>query len=119
MKFELKQHFQIDSARFLPHLPKSHPCAHTHGHTFKITISLKGPKVEPIGWVIDYNDIIKKVQPILSLVDHKILNEIQGLENPTTENLCVWLFERIKKAMPELTAITISETPNSECRYEG
>lgn len=117
MKLELKSHFQIESARFLPKLPKTHPCANMHGHSFKIILTLVGNVNPAIGWVIDYNDINAAVKPILSEIDHKVLNEVPGLENPTSELLAVWLYERIQKVLPELCQVTVAETPATECSY--
>src|SRR5690242_7419210 len=94
MKIELKQQFQIESARFLPKLPVSHPCHHMHGHSFKITLSLVGDMDPQLGWLMDYNDIVTAMKPILSQLDHQVLNQVPGLENPTTENLCLWLYEK-------------------------
>lgn len=117
MKFELKQHFQIESARFLPHLPKEHPCSRMHGHSFKIILTLVGDLDPKIGWVIDYNDIQAAMKPLLEQIDHRVLNEVEGLENPTSELLAVWLYERARKVLPELTKVTIAETPLTECSY--
>lgn len=117
MKFELKQHFQIESARRLPHLPPSHPCSRLHGHSFRIVLTLVGEQLQPVGWVIDYNDIAKRVQPILQQIDHQTLNEVPGLENPTTENLTYWLFERVKAVLPDVIRVTVQETSLTECSY--
>lgn len=117
MKLELKSHFQIESARFLPHLPKGHPCAHMHGHSFKIVLTLVGDIDPKIGWVIDYNDINAAVKPILNLIDHKVLNQVPGLENPTSELLAIWFYEKAKTVLPQLTKVTIAETPSTECSY--
>lgn len=117
MKFELKQHFQIESARFLPFLPKDHPCARMHGHSFKITFTFVGEQHPQIGWVIDYHQIEKIVKPILSQLDHHVLNEVPGLENPTSENLCFYIHDRVKKVIPELTRTSVSETAHTECSY--
>ena len=117
MKFELKQHFQIESARFLPHLPKSHPCSRMHGHSFKIILTLVGGLDEKIGWVIDYNDIQVAMAPLLAQIDHQVLNEVEGLENPTSELLAVWIYDRAKVRLPLLTRVTVAETPETECSY--
>ena len=117
MKLELKQHFQIESARFLPHLPSSHPCSRMHGHSFKIVLTLLGETDPKLGWVIDYNDIEKAIRPLLQQLDHRVLNEVEGLANPTSENLCVWLFERGQKVLPLLKKVTVAETPATECSY--
>lgn len=117
MKFELKQHFQIESARFLPHLPATHPCSRMHGHSFKIVLTLVGDLDPKIGWVIDYNDIQAHMKPLLDLIDHRVLNEVEGLENPTSELLAKWVFEKARVSLPMLTRVSIAETPLTECSY--
>ncbi len=119
MIMELKQHFQIESARFLTGLDKDHPCSHMHGHSFKITLTIKGPVLPPKNWVMDYHEIAKIVKPILNLLDHKILNDVPGLENPTSEVLAKWLYDKIKSQISILTAVNVSETSATECIYYG
>lgn len=117
MAFELKQHFRIESARYLSKLPKDHPCSHMHGHSFKITISLVGD-LDPVAeWVIDYHEINKVMTSILAQLDHKVLNDVQGLENPTSENLARWLYHSIKMKLPQLKSVNVSETETTECIY--
>lgn len=117
MKYELKQHFQIESARFLPHLPKEHPCSRLHGHSFKIILTLVGDLDPQIGWVMDYHVISQVMAPLLSQLDHHVLNEVTGLENPTSELLAKWIYEKAIISIPILTSVTIMETPSTECRY--
>lgn len=117
MKFQLKKSFQIESARSLPNLPKDHPCSRVHGHSFKVTLSLCGELDPKLGWLIDYHDIQKIAAPILAKIDHRLLNEVPGLENPTTENLCAWLYKNLLHSLPQLTQVTINETHDTECSY--
>ena len=117
MKYELKQHFQIESARFLPHLPKNHPCAHMHGHSFKIVLTLQGDLDPKLGWLIDYNEITKVMSPLLKQLDHQVLNNVPGLENPTTEHLTKWIFQNALQSLPILKSVTIMETTQTECSY--
>lgn len=117
MNFELKQQFRIESARFLPNLPAGHPCARTHGHSFLITLRLIGPLDKQIGWVRDYHEIENLMKPVLNQLDHHLLNEVPGLENPTSEILCRWIFEKAQSVMPELAQVSVSETPNTECSF--
>ena len=119
MIMELKQHFQIESARFLPNLEPGHPCSRMHGHSFKIILTLKGPVDPKVGWVMDYHVITKVMEPILKKLDHRVLNEVEGLSNPTSELLAKWIFDHVIKEIPLLTAVNISETPNTECIYRG
>src|SRR6187402_1846292 len=117
MKFELKQHFQIESARFLPHLVATHPCSRMHGHSFKIVLTLVGEADPKLGWVIDYNDIQSKMKPILDQLDHRVLNEVTGLDNPTSEHLTKWIYERARIVLPLVTRVTVAETPFTECSF--
>lgn len=117
MIYELKQQFNIESARFLPHLPKTHPCAHLHGHSFIIILTLQGPLEPQVGWVMDYHEITKVMQPLINQLDHKVLNDVKGLENPTSELLAKWIYENAKTELALLKCVSIKETPNTECRY--
>lgn len=117
MIFELKQQFQIEAARSLPNLPKDHPCSRLHGHSFVIILTLKG-SLDPLkGWVRDYHEVSQIMKPLLDQLDHRHLNEVSGLENPTSELLTHWIFERARKVLPELVRVTIKETPMTECSY--
>ena len=117
MKLELKQQFRIESARVRPGLPEGHPCRRMHGHSFLLSLRLVGEQDPKIGWVRDYHEIAKIVQKILGDLDHRVLNEVPGLENPTSENLAIYLFNRLKKDLKELVQVTVSETPDTECSY--
>ena len=117
MNYELKQHFQIESARFLPYLPASHPCSRTHGHSFKIILTLVGSLDQKVGWVMDYNEIGAVMKPLLNEIDHRVLNEVPGLENPTSELLAKWIYDRVVQKIPMLKDVSIAETPSTECRY--
>ena len=111
--------FTFDSAHFLPNVPEGHKCRALHGHTYQLTIFLEGNVCKDAGWLIDFTDLKKAVRPVLELVDHKYLNEIPGLENPTAEMFAIWLWDRVKPLMPELQRIELKETPTSGVIYEG
>jgi len=111
--------FTIESARSLPNLPNAHPCKRVHGHSFNIIISLKGSINKKTGFVFDFNDIDKAFNPIKDRLDHVYLNDIAGLENPSSENLCVWIWEKLKVKLPKLFKIEIKETSSTGCIYEG
>ncbi len=117
MNFELRQTFYIESARRLPNLPPEHPCSRIHGHSFKIVLTLVGPLDGKVGWVQDYNEIEARLKPILNQIDHRYLNEVHGLENPTSELLAKWIYEKAHSVLPFLKRVSISETQNSECSY--
>ncbi|MCS6838613.1 MAG: 6-carboxytetrahydropterin synthase QueD [Bdellovibrionaceae bacterium] len=116
MMFEIRQTFYIDSARYLPHLPSSHPCSRVHGHRFQITLILHGPLTQE-GWVMDYHQIAQTVEPIKQKLDHRLLNEISGLNNPTSEHLAAYIYHEVKAKIPLLVQVIVKETAESECRY--
>lgn len=111
--------FTFDSAHFLPNVPKQHKCRNTHGHTYKLTVFLSGSPDGDFGWIMDFSELKSKVNNILSAVDHKLLNEVNGLHNPTCENLAIWLWDKIKTDIPELDKIELCETPQSGVIYCG
>ena len=111
--------FTFDSAHFLPKVPEGHKCREIHGHTYQLTIFIEGPLDPIVGWVSDFADIKQKVNAIVKLVDHKFLNNVEGLENPTCEILAIWLWDKIKPMIPMLKRIELHETPTSGVIYEG
>ena len=111
--------FTFDSAHFLPMVPDGHKCKQVHGHTYKLTIFIEGPIEEISGWVADFADIKRLVGSTVDMVDHKFLNDVAGLENPTCELLAVWLWDKIKRSLPLLKRIELYETPTSGVIYEG
>ncbi len=117
MGFELKQHFQIESARFLPHLDKNHPCSRMHGTSFMVILVLRGKLDPTLGWLRDYHEITQIAAKVLDKLDHRVLNEISGLENPTSENISAWLYWQFKPLLPELFEVSVQETPLTECTF--
>ena len=111
--------FIFEAARSLPDLPDGHPCKNIHGHSFKITITVTGSVDERSGFVMDFGDIDEIFNPLLSKLDHSYLNDIEGLENPSSENLCLWIWERLVPSLPELSQIEIKETDSTGCVYKG
>lgn len=111
--------FTFDSAHFLPNVPDGHKCKETHGHTYRLTVYLEGELEKHLGWVMDFADMQKVIDPIIKSIDHKMLNNISGLENPTCEILAVWIWEKIKPHIPLLTKIELNETPTSGVVYVG
>ncbi|HEY8782230.1 MAG TPA: 6-carboxytetrahydropterin synthase QueD [Mucilaginibacter sp.] len=111
--------FSFDSAHFLPNVSDSHKCKQLHGHTYHLTIYAEGEVLEKEGWVLDFSDLKSVVNPIIDRIDHKLLNDIAGLENPTTEILAIWLWKQIKPLMHPLKRIELKETTSSGVIYEG
>jgi 6-pyruvoyltetrahydropterin/6-carboxytetrahydropterin synthase len=115
----LYKEFSFDSAHYLPNVPKGHKCREIHGHTYSLKVFVEGEVIPQYGWVLDYNDLKKAVEPVIKRIDHTLLNNIPGLENPTSELLVVWLWEKIKPELPSLSKIELKETPTSGVIYEG
>ena len=111
--------FTFEAAHRLINVPAEHKCARLHGHSFKVRISVEGQPGENSGWVMDYAKITAAFKPIRKLLDHYYLNEIKGLENPTSENIVRWIWFRLKPDLPELCEIEIKETCSSGCIYMG
>ena len=116
---ELRKTYQFEAAHLLPHLPATHKCRRLHGHSFQVEIVVAGPLHPKLGWVIDYADISKAFKPILDRLDHYYLNEIPGLENPTSENVAVWIWNELRPRLPLLTEIVVAETCTARCVYRG
>src|SRR3954454_7012748 len=91
MRIELRKTFQFEAAHLLPHLPKSHKCRRLHGHSFKVDVVVAGERDARLGWVMDYAEISQAFKPLWQKLDHFYLNEIRGLENPTSENIAIWI----------------------------
>src|SRR6476660_7480334 len=110
MKIELRKTFQFEAAHLLPNLPTTHKCRRLHGHSFQVEIAVVGEMDPKLGWLIDYAAISDAFKPLLDRLDHYYLNEIPGLENPTSENVAIWIWRRIKPALPGLCKVVVNET---------
>jgi 6-pyruvoyltetrahydropterin/6-carboxytetrahydropterin synthase len=111
--------FQVEAAHRLPEVPADHKCARIHGHSFRIEIHVSGGVGERSGWVMDFADLRTAFQPLFDRLDHHYLNDIEGLENPTSENLARWIWQRLKGDLPGLSKILVQETCNAGCIYTG
>jgi 6-pyruvoyltetrahydropterin/6-carboxytetrahydropterin synthase len=116
---ELSADFQLASARRLPHVGAEHPCGRLHGHTFGVRLVVRGPVDPQLGWVADFSDLAAAWAPIAAQLDHRVLNEVPGLENPTSEQLAVWIWRRLRDGLPTLHAIEVSETGGFRVTYRG
>lgn len=111
--------FTFDSAHFLPNVPDGHKCKNMHGHTYRLTVFFEGELVDDLGWVVDFAEVKNVINPIIKEIDHKVMNDIKGLENPTCERIAIWFWDKIKPEMPQLCQIKLNETPTSGVIYEG
>jgi 6-pyruvoyltetrahydropterin/6-carboxytetrahydropterin synthase len=119
MKMELRKTFQFEAAHLLPRLPKSHKCRRLHGHSFKVEVAVAGECDPKLGWLMDYADITAAFKPIWEKLDHRYLNEIPGLKNPTSEEIAVWIWKKLKPRLPLLTEVVVAETCTARCVYRG
>ncbi len=114
---EIYKEFSIEAAHRLPFVPENHKCRRLHGHSFLIRLWLNGEMGTQSGWVMDFADVKKLFSPIHERLDHHYLNDIPGLENPTSENLAIWIWRELKPQLGELSAVEIKETCTSGCVY--
>ena len=119
MKVELRKTFQFEAAHLLPHLPETHKCRRLHGHSFQAEIVVAGECDPQLGWPIDYADLKKAFSPLWEQLDHRYLNEVPGLSNPTSEMIAVWIWDRLKPRLPELIEVMVAETCTARCVYRG
>jgi 6-pyruvoyltetrahydropterin/6-carboxytetrahydropterin synthase len=111
--------FIFEAAHRLPNLPASHKCSRLHGHSFKVELHLRGPMAGPENWVIDFADVKAAFQPTYDRLDHHYLNDIEGLENPTSEQIAVWIFNVMQPKLPLLTKVVVHETCTAGSSYSG
>jgi len=111
--------FTIEAAHQLPHVPDTHPCARVHGHSFAIELWVSGTVGGRSGWVIDFAEISDAFRPLHDQLDHRLLNDIDGLSNPTSENLAIWIWDRLSSSLRGLSKVVVRETATSGCAYKG
>jgi 6-pyruvoyltetrahydropterin/6-carboxytetrahydropterin synthase len=116
---EIFKEFTFESAHRLPNVPSCHKCSRLHGHSFRVRVTVSGPVDPHMGWVQDFGDLKAAILPIQDQLDHRYLNEIEGLENPTSENIAVWIWARLKPSLPLLSEVHVHETCTSGCVYRG
>lgn len=116
---EIYKEFSFEAAHRLPNVPDGHKCARLHGHSFRVVLHVAGPVNEHRGWVADFADIRDAFAPLLDQLDHRYLNDIDGLENPTSENIAGWIWTRLAPALPGLCKIVIAETCTAGCIFTG
>ncbi len=111
--------FTLEAAHRLPNVPAGHKCERLHGHSFRIEVHVAGPVEARAGWVMDFADVGEAFGPLYEALDHRYLNEIEGLENPTSENLARWIWARLKPRLPALDHLVVHETCTAGCVYRG
>lgn len=116
---EIFKEFRFEAAHCLPNAPSDHKCSRLHGHSFRAEIHVRGPVATDTGWVMDFAEIKAAFRPLHEKLDHSYLNEIEGLKNPTSENIARWIWQRLRPSLPLLARVVIHETCTSGCVYEG
>lgn len=116
---EIFTEFRFEAAHRLPNVPEGHKCARLHGHSFRVEVHVAGPVGADTGWVMDFADVRAACEPVRLELDHYYLNDIAGLDNPTSEVLARWIWDRLAPALPGLAAIVVRETCTSGCVYRG
>jgi 6-pyruvoyltetrahydropterin/6-carboxytetrahydropterin synthase len=116
---EIFKEFTFDSAHWLPNVPDDHKCKRMHGHTYRVRLYISGALHPQLGWVIDFGDIKKVWAPLEKQLDHRILNDIPGLENPTAENLAIWIWRKVWTEIPNLSKVVVCENPTNGVVYRG
>ncbi len=116
---ELVKDFRFEAAHYLPNVPEGHKCRRMHGHSFRGEVAVRGAVDARTGWLIDFADLKRALDPVVARLDHYLLNEVEGLENPTAEQIAVWIWERVAPSLPQLFRVTIEETCSTRCHYFG
>jgi len=116
---DISKSFRLEAAHRLPQVPAGHKCARVHGHSFLVDVHVRGPLDPNFGWVMDYADIKAAFAPLYEQLDHNYLNDIDGLDNPTSENLARWIWTHLAPRLPLLARIVVHETCTSTCTYDG
>lgn len=119
MHVRLSKSFGFEAAHWLPCFPEGHKCRRMHGHSFRVDVIVEGELDPSVGYLIDFADIKRATEPLERELDHRCLNEIAGLENPTSEMVAAWIWAKLKPALPMLSEIVVHETCTSTCHFRG
>lgn len=116
---DIYKEFTFEAAHRLPHVPEGHKCARLHGHSFQVRVTITGELDPVLGWVMDFADVKAACRGVHDRLDHQYLNDIEGLENPTSEEIARWIWRALKPALSLLSMVEVRETCTSGCRYRG
>ena len=119
MRVRLVKSFGFEAAHWLPTFPEGHKCRRMHGHSFRVDVAVEGEVPQETGYLVDFGDIKAAISPVRERLDHRCLNEIEGLDNPTAEMLAAWIWARLHPALPMLAEVTVHETCTTQCVYRG
>lgn len=116
---EIYKEFTFEAAHRLPNVPLTHKCSRLHGHSFHAEVHVSGPVGHKSGWIIDFAEVKQAFEPLMKELDHNYLNDVEGLENPTSENLAKWIWQRLELSLPGLSKVVVRETCTTGCIYRG
>lgn len=116
---EIFREFSFEAAHRLPNVPETHKCARLHGHSFRVAVHVEGDVDDDSGWVVDFAELKAAFTPVYERLDHRYLNEVAGLDNPTSEVLARWIWGALRPALPGLSQIVVRETCTAGCIYRG
>jgi 6-pyruvoyltetrahydropterin/6-carboxytetrahydropterin synthase len=116
---EIFKTFTLESAHRLPNVPAGHKCARIHGHSFRVELHVSGPVDPHLGWVMDFAEIKRHFEPVFARLDHHYLNDVPGLDNPTSENLARYIWGELKPSLPLLARVVVHETCTSGASFTG
>jgi 6-pyruvoyltetrahydropterin/6-carboxytetrahydropterin synthase len=119
MNVTLVHEFRFEAAHRLPHVPAGHKCARLHGHSFRIELAVTGPVDAQTGWLVDFGVLEAAWKPLHEILDHHYLNEVPGLENPTSEVLAKFLWDQLRPKLPILSKVIVHEICVARCEYSG
>ncbi|HWU86948.1 MAG TPA: 6-carboxytetrahydropterin synthase QueD [Kofleriaceae bacterium] len=119
MRTRLERLYRFEAAHFLPKVAAGHKCARMHGHSYSIQVTLEGELDPEHGWLLDFGDLDARAEVLVQQLDHRVLNDIEGLANPTSELLAAWWWQKLAPDLPQLCEVAVSETPTSRCVYRG
>jgi len=114
---ELSQRFSFDAAHHLGAGAAEN--RRLHGHSFYVEVTLRGEPDAQTGFLRDFGEVDRALKDVRELLDHRLLNEVEGLSNPTLENLARFIYARAKHVLPEVARVRI-ERPSygQSCLYE-
>lgn len=118
MRCSLTRDYRFEAAHFLPRVPETHKCRRMHGHSYQVRVTIEEEIDPDLGWLMDFAAVDEVVEPVIAEIDHRVLNEIPGLDNPTSELLAVWLWKRLAGRLP-LREVEVAETIDSRCVVRG
>lgn len=117
MAYRITKEFTFDAAHWLPNVPEGHQCGRLHGHTYTVILAVEGDVDATMGWIVDFAELKGAFKPLEKMMDHHCLNDIEGLENPTAENMARWIYDRVKPELTQLADVTVKETPKTSSIY--